>query len=480
MALNTVVLIIYLGLTFIVAGWGYKITTSSDDYWVAGRSLGVMVSSGTFFATLVSSWSVLGATGYFYNMGWAGYWQFGGTIVTSVFASIWFGAKLRSTGYVTLSDILSARYYSKGIRLLSSTLIIFASIIFLTVQALGAGVILNQITGIDQNVGIVIGVGIFLFFTVTGGMHSVAWTDFLQSIVIVGGVAAAVIIGLVKVGGFGAMHATIAQTAPEWLDPFANGKMGLVMIINWYVIWGIGNLGTPQFMSRFLSCKDEKVVRMSQGITAIIFSLFYFLIGVMGGLARIYFPGIENSSLVGPTFVTGMLPPVVGAIIMSALMAAAMSTASSVLLVGATSYTRDIFQNVLEKDVSDKELVKISRIITIIISIVALVFALMKISTIFWLQPNMVATMGAALATSLIAGFAWKRATKEGAYASIISGTLVTTIWFIFKLQVTTGFHPVIPGTIAAIIGMVVGSLMSEAPPVEVINEFFKEKRSAA
>jgi sodium/proline symporter len=480
MALNTIILIVYLLATFVVAGWGYKVTTSSDDYWVAGRTLGVAVSTGTFFATLVSSWSVLGATGYFYQMGWAGYWQFGGTILTSVFASIWFGAKIRSTGYVTLSDILAARYYSKGIRLLTSGLVVFASIIFLTVQAMGAGIILNQITGINPQIGIILGVIIFLFFTVTGGMNSVAWTDFLQAIIIIVGVAAAVIIGLVKVGGFGAMHTSLAEIAPGWLDPFAEGKMGIVMIINWYIIWGVGNLGTPQFMSRFLACKDENVVRMSQGFTALSFAGFYFLIGMMGGLARIYFPGIQSSDMVGPTFVTGMLPPVIGAIIMSALMAAAMSTASSVLLAGATSFTRDIYQKVLEKDVTDKELVKVSRIITVIISIAALVFALMKISSIFWLQPNMVATMGAALATSLIAGFAWKRATREGAYASVLAGIIVSMVWFIFKLQATTGLHPVIPGTLSAIIGMVAVSLITKKPPQEVIDEFFKKEKSVA
>jgi sodium/proline symporter len=413
-------------------------------------------------------------------MGWAGYWQFGGTILTSVFASVWFGSKLRSTGYVTLSDVLAARYYSKGIRLLTGLLVVFASIIFLTVQAMGAGVILNQVTGLPTNIGVIIGVAIFMFFTVTGGMHSVAWTDFLQAVIIVGGVTAAVIIGLIEVGGFGAMHATIAEISPEWLDPFGNGKMGLVMIINWYIIWGIGNLGTPQFMSRFFACKNVNTVRLSQGLTAVVFAVFYFLIGMMGGLAKIYFPGIEDANMVGPTFVTGMLPPIVGAIIMSALLAAAMSTASSVLLVGATSFTRDIYQKVLEKDVDDDGLVKISRIVTIVISLGALIFALMEISTIFWLQPNMVATMGAALATSLIAGFAWKGATKEGAYTSIISGTLVSMIWFVFKLQATTGLHPVIPGTLSAIIGMILVSKLTENPPQEVIDEFFNKERSAA
>jgi Na+/proline symporter len=88
--------------------------------------------------------------------------------------------------------------------------------------------------------------------------------------------------------------------------------------------------------------------------------------------------------------------------------------------------------------------------------------------------------MGAALATSLIAGFAWKGATKEGAYTSIISGTLVSMIWFVFKLQATTGLHPVIPGTLSAIIGMILVSKLTENPPQEVIDEFFNKERSAA
>jgi len=477
-SLTTGVLIVYLLLTFLIAGWGLKVTHSSEDYWVAGRSLGVIVSVGTYFATLISSWSVLGATGYFYNMGWGGYWQFGGTILTSVFAASWFGAKIRSTGYVSLPDILAARYYSNGVRVLTGLLVLVACIMFLTVQALGAGVILNQITGISQNAGILIGVIIFLVFTVTGGMHSVAWTDFAQAVIIFVGVLAAVVIGLGKVGGFGAMHLELAAKDPVWLDPYSGGKMGLIMIINWFVIWGVGNLGTPQFMSRFLACKDTKVVRLSQGITAFCFAAFYFLIGIMGGLAKIFFPGITDSATVGPAFVTGMLPPIVGAIIMSALMAAAMSTASSVLLVAATTFARDFYQCIFKKDVSDKQLVFMSRLVTVIISIAALFFALMKISTIFWLQPNMVATMGASIGTALVAGFAWKRANKEGAIASISSGIIVTTLWFAFKLKSVTGLHPVIPGTLAAIAFMILVSLLTQAPPKEVIEEFFPEKTS--
>jgi SSS family transporter len=477
--MNTVVLIVYLLLTFGIAGWGYKVTSTSADYWVAGRSLGVIVSVGTFFATLISSWSVLGAPGYFYSIGWAGYWQFGGTILTSIFAAVWFGAKIRGTGYVTLPDILAARYYSNKVRVLGAALILIASMIFLTVQTLGAGVILNQITGIDKNVGILIGTVVFLLFTVTGGMHSVAWTDLFQGILIFVGILAAVIIGLVKVGGFGEMHLQLAAQDPEFLDPFAGGKMGLLMIVNWFVIWGVGNLGTPQFMSRFLSAKDTKVVRLSQGITALTFALFYFLIGALGGLAKIFYPGITDPDTVGPTFVTGMLPPIIGALIMSALMAAAMSTASSVLLVASTTFVKDFFQAFSKKEVADKKLVMYSRVVTVFISIAALIFALMEISTIFWLQPNMVATMGAAIGTALVAAFAWKRANKEGALASITAGTVVTTLWFVFKMQDATGFHPVIPGTLAAILFMIVVSLLTKAPPQHVIDEFFHKEKPA-
>ncbi len=131
MVINTVLLIAYLSLTFLVAIWGYKITKTSTDFMIARRSLGVFVSTGTYFATLVSSWSVLGCTGYFYNMGWAGYWQFIGTIATSVFAAVWFGPKIRATGYVSLPDILAARYYSNGIRAIVGLLILLACSLFL-------------------------------------------------------------------------------------------------------------------------------------------------------------------------------------------------------------------------------------------------------------------------------------------------------------------------------------------------------------
>jgi Na+/proline symporter len=155
-----------------------------------------------------------------------------------------------------------------------------------------------------------------------------------------------------------------------------------------------------------------------------------------------------------------------------------MSTASSILLVGATTFARDFYQTFSKKQPDDKKLVFMSRAITIVISVASLGFAMMKLSTIFWLQPNMVATMGASVGTALVAGFAWKRASKQGAIASILSGIIVTTLWFAFKMQAVTGVHPVIPGTIASILAIVIVSLLTEAPPKEVISEFFPANSS--
>mgnify|MGYP003586169485 FL=1 len=474
---NLIVLVLYLALMIGISVWGYKRTANSDDYFVAGRSLGVWVSVGSYTSTLISAWSILGATGYFYNIGWAGYWQFSGTIATSLFAAMWFGEKIRSTGLVSLPDILSARYYSNWMRGVTGFIIFIGTMLFLTVQAMGCGVIFNQILGIPNEIGIVVGVLVFLVFTVTGGMHSVAWTDFAQAVLIFIGVILAVIIGLNQVGGFSELHYQVAAKNPQFLDPYGGGKMGLLMIINWFVIWGIGNLGTPHFMSRFLSCKDIKVVRLSQGLTAIAFASFYFIIGTIGAIAYILLPGITNPELVGPTFIAKMLPPVVAAIVMSAVVAAVMSTAASILLVGATTFVRDFYQGFSQKDVSEKQLLSMSRWVTIVISVVATILALKGISTIFWLQAHMVATMGASLGTALVAGFAWKRANREGGLASVIGGAGVTSIWFFFELQKVTGVHPVIPGTITAIVLLIAVSLATKAPPQEVIDRFFPDKK---
>jgi len=480
MVTNLVILVLYLALMIGISWWGYTKTANSDDYWVAGRSLGVWVSVGSYTSTLISAWSILGATGYFYNIGWAGYWQFIGTIATSLFAAAWFGEKIRGTGMVSLPDILAARYDSKYIRAITGFIILVGSVMFLTVQAMGCGVIFHQILGIPQNTGIVIGVAVFLVFTVTGGMHSVAWTDFAQAILIFIGVIMAVVVGLYHVGGFSALHYQLAAKSPQFLDPFAGGKMGVLMIVNWFVIWGIGNLGTPHFMSRFLSCKDVKVVRMSQGLTAIAFALFYFIIGTIGALATVLVPGIKDPNLVGPTFITQMLHPVVAAIIMSAVVAAIMSTASSILLVGATTFVRDFYQSFYRNDVDERRLLFISRVVTIIMAIMAVVLSLKGISTIFWLQPHMVATMGASLGTALVGGFAWKRANREGGLASVVGGACVTTLWFFMELQKATGLHPVIPGTITAIILLVGVSLMTKPLPQTVLARFFPQENPAA
>jgi len=133
--LNWVIFIVYMLMNVAVVFWGYKRTKSSADYFVAGRSLGVWVSAGTYFATMISTWSLLGAVGFVYDFGWSGYWQFGGTVITSVIAAAWFGAKLRSTGQVSLADVMAHRYQSDLARAVTGLVVVAASVIFLTVQS---------------------------------------------------------------------------------------------------------------------------------------------------------------------------------------------------------------------------------------------------------------------------------------------------------------------------------------------------------
>lgn len=465
-----IVLLIYLAALAVIGNIASKTVSSSDDWAVAGRSLGVWPSAASYFTTVLSAVSFIGYMGYYYQFGWGGWWNWAGTLICTILFAGFFASRLRRFGGVTISDFLDRRF-GRTHGAIAAVLILFSTVLFTMAQLVASASIIKVITGIPEYLSIIIVGIVFLVFTVTGGMKSVAWTSVLTSGLILFGAYALMFAILSKTGGFWELHRLANETDPALLDPFAGGDIGVGLAISWCVTWGIGNFGLPQLITKFNSCKDEKTARYSQGISGILFVLFYLPLMLIGLGMRILQPGIADTDTVASIAMLEMVNPVIGGIVLAAIIGAAISTAASVLLQAGTTATRDIYQKFINPQAENKKVLAISKGTTLTVGIIAIGLSLFNSSTVLMIQSNMVGVLGSMLAMTIILGFTWKRSNAQGGLAGMAVGILTAIIWYLLKQPF--GWMPILPAIFTSTAANVLVSLLTPPPPADVVEEFF-------
>ncbi len=468
-----IILLLYLAALIFVGKLASRGVSSSDDWAVAGRSLGVWSSAASYFTTVLSAVSFIGYMGYYYQFGWGGWWNWAGTLICTILFAGFFAARLRRFGGVTISDFLDRRF-GKAHGAIAAVLILFSTVLFTMAQLVASASIIKVITGIPEYLSVIIVGIVFLAFTVTGGMKSVAWTSVLTSVLILFGAYTLMIAILGKTSGFWELHRLAYTEDPALLDPFAGGSIGAGLALSWCVTWGIGNFGLPQLITKFNSCKDEKTARYSQGISGILFVLFYLPLMVIGLGMRILRPGIVQTDTVASIAMVEMVSPLIGGIVLAAILGAAISTAASVLLQAGTTATRDIYQKFINPNAEGERVLAISKGTTLTVGIISIVLSLFNSSTVLMIQSNMVGVLGSMLAMTIIIGFTWKRSNAQGGMAGMLAGILTAVIWYVLKQPF--GWMPILPAIFTSTAANILVSLMTPAPPKETVDEFFGKK----
>ncbi len=241
--------------------------------------------------------------------------------------------------------------------------------------------------------------------------------------------------------------------------------------------WGLGYFGMPHIIIRFMSIRSQKEMKKSAaiGITWTVFIvIFAAVIGIIGRMFLGYDEQIEGNSLVFISMVRKIFPGVISGILLSAVLAASMSTADSQLLSAASSFSSDVYKPVFRKNkASDKEMLWVGRIVVLAISLVALLIASNPNSgSIMSLVTNAWGLFGAALGPSILLSLFWKRFNFQGAIAGIAIGSFVDICWIIFLSS--TGIYELFPGFVCGMLGAVIVTLVTKKPAEEVEKLFDK------
>lgn len=326
------------------------------------------------------------------------------------------------------------------------------------------GTLFHTVIGIKESTAMYIATVIIVGYTFLGGFNAVCWTDFFQGMLIL----AAMLIAPIAAASVLTLSdtAVVAQQSPGFWNAFANWKdiaSGLG--------WGLGYFGMPHIIIRFMSLKSQKDLKKSAkiGISwTVLIVIFAALIGIIGRLAFGFNEEINEGSLVFITMVRKIFPGVISGILLSAVLAASMSTADSQLLAAASSFSADVYQPVIRKNkASDKEMLWSGRIVVLVIAVCALLIASNPSSgSIMSLVSNAWGVFGAAFGPAIMLSLFWKRFNFGGAVAGIVVGAVVDICWLVFLSDI--GIYEIIPGFVASMIAAVVVTLITKKPSEDI------------
>jgi SSS family solute:Na+ symporter len=435
--IDIVIVLVFLVITFLVGSFFYRWVGDPDDFYVAGRQLTPFILAAVITATNVNLYSFVGQAGIAYQHGISILWQTWTGNMALVFSGLFIIPIMRRLRIRTVPEFLELRY-NKGVRTLVGILWVFRLAFWLGVVLYTAVVAAQAITGIESYAfWIFVFAVVAIVYTVLGGMWSVAFTDVMQFIFMLGGALIVLPLSMAAVGWMPGLieklpelHMTLVRDSGtyDWKFILAMFLLGIE--------WASVDQGLLQ---RAFGANSTRTVAKGLVLAGIITTPFALLWNLPGVASSVLYPGLENPDQAIPMLLSGLLPPVILGLVVCGLISSQLSTISGNLNGVATLFTNDIYESLIKRKASDKEVLMIARIMTFMVGIFMILFA-------FWV-PIMGGAVEAYLTiigimdmplfiVGILYGLLWKRATSTGAIVGYLAGALAGVIGkFVFEFD---------------------------------------------
>ena len=409
---------------------------------------------------------------------------------------------IKANNAITIPEFLSNRFREnkKVIMTISAVFILIFFAVYTGSCFVTCGKLFSQLFGIDYTLMMLIGAIIVLTYTFMGGFLAESTTDFVQGIVMIFALVAVLVVGTAAAGGVGAVVAN-AKSIPGFFEFFGianpvtnaggvqqiaangtamfgdRGAYGLITIIS-TMAWGLGYFGMPQVLLRFMGIRSTKELTKSRRIAVVwvIISLAAaVLIGIIGrSLYPTQLVTTTESENIFIVISSTLMNPFVAGIMMAGILAATMSSSDSYLLIAASAFSRNIYQGLIKKNATEKQIMKISRITLFAVALIGIIIALDENSIIFKIVSFAWAGFGASFGPIMLFSLFWKRTTRWGAVAGILGGGGMVFLWklVIRPLGGVLGIYELLPAFIFSCIMIVVVSLLTKKPSQEIQDEF--------
>lgn len=470
-------LIAYTALMVHHAIAGKRATRGVADYYVGGRRMGGIAIGMSFFATYSSTNSFVGFAGQSYSYGAPWFLLAVCAVVFSAAAWIWVAPRLRvftaSLNSITLPDFIGFRYGSPAARVVAAGIVLFASFLYMTAIFKGVGNLLEMFLDVPYPMAIGIVLLIVMIYTAAGGFISVVKTDVVQ-----GGVMALAALllfaGTVNAaGGLGTLSEVRQQPGGAALFDW-NGAMPFPVLLGIMVAATLKFMVEPRQLSRFYALRDEKAVRIGMWVSTLLFLGVYSALVPIGLYARRMIPdGIADTDQVVPTLLSegAVFSPEIGAFLLVAMVAAAMSSLDSVLLVMASTCVRDILGTWLPPS-SDAVMIRHTRIYVAAFAIITALIALDPPGGVVTLTAISGSLYAACFFPAVTLGLYWRRGNGMAVMASFAAGISTLVLWKYLPQGAVV--HPVFPAMIFSLAAYMMLSKFGPSYDEETVQALFE------
>ncbi|OOR98996.1 sodium/proline symporter [Haemophilus paracuniculus] len=483
---TTTTFLIYI-LGMIAIGFiAYRYTKNLSDYILGGRRLGSFVTALSAGASDMSGWLLMGLPGAVYAAGLVEGWIAIGLTIGAYLNWLFVAGRLRvhtehNANALTLPDYFHHRFAdnSKLLKIVSASIILFFFAIYCASGVVAGARLFENLFGVPYSTALWYGALATIIYTFIGGFLAVSWTDTIQASLMLFALFLTPIFVLIQLGGFAETHAIIVAAGDAVQKDFTDLFTGTTFIgLLSLSAWGLGYFGQPHILARFMAVDSVKSIPNARRI-----SMAWMIICLFGAVGigffgqAYFFANPQNASIVSQNheqvfieLAKMLFNPWIAGILLSAILAAVMSTLSCQLLICSSAITEDFYKGFIRPNASQKELVWLGRAMVLAIAVLAIVIAQDPTSKVLGLVSYAWAGFGCAFGPLIILSLLWKRVNRFGAMAGMITGALVVVFWN--SLVPNSGIYEMIPGFILATVAIVAVSLLTPAPSEQVIKTF--------
>ena len=484
---------------------------NSENFFIGGRSLGPWVAAMSAEASDMSGWLLMGLPGVAYWCGLAdAFWTALGLALGTYFNWLIVSKRLRKYSYVADNAITIPDFFSNRFKENKKIIMTIASLfilIFFSVYAgscfVTCGKLFSSMFGGNYQTMMLIGALFVITYTFLGGFLAESVSDFMQAILMIFSLIVVLTFGVISAGGLGEVITNV-KAIPGFLEffgmgnpvineagqqlveagkpVFAEAKEYSILSAVSMLAWGLGYFGMPQVLLRFIAIRKADELKRSRRIATVWCVISLFAAVFIGILGRSAYPdalltkGDAENIFVHMSNI--LLHPLFAGVVMAGILAATISSSDSYLLIAASAVSKNLYQGIIKKNATDKQVMLVSRITLLVVALIGFIIALDENIVIFGIVSFAWAGFGATFGPLMIFSLFWKRINRAGAIAGMLAGGGSVFIWklVLSNLGGVFAIYELLPAFLISCIFIIVVSLMTKAPSDEIQAEFEKAK----
>ena len=444
-----VIIVLYFSFLAYLGIRGYNRTKTFNDYILGGRKLGPIIGAMNVGASDMSSWLLMALPGAFYLAGLNYIWVIIGLVIGSFASWKLIAPRLRiyteeANDSVTISSFLENRFNDKTkiLRLVTAVIILFFYTTYIASGFVGSAKLFSSLFNISYQTALIVSIFIIVFYALLGGFLAVSWADLLQGTLMLFTLIIVPACIVFQMGGVENVMGVIREVSPSHLDPFHN--MSLIGIIS-LLGWGLGYFGQPHIISKYMAIKNVSDIKIATRICITWMTISMIAAALVGLFGFAFFVGdpLKHHETIFIASSNLILPAIFMGLVISAILAAIMSTINGQILICCATLTEDFYKRFLRPKAENKELLITTRAFVLLITFITFFIARNEQSTVLGLVGYAWAGLGASIGPVIICALFVKRTTKLAAIIGVISGAVASVIfaeWKIFSYEIFPAF----------------------------------------